>query len=110
MQRLLVRTLVAGIALLAPGAALSADPADVDRLTTYATLLGRAIGCGLQTDQASRDIGGWMDKKFAPGSSDQRTYLPIFMAGVQYHAEQQRNGKSSDTCTEVARVFRSTSW
>lgn len=110
MHSRLVRNLLASVALLAPTAALSADPADVDRLTTYATLLGRAIGCGLETQEASREIGRWMDKRFPPGSSDQKTYLPIFMTGVQYHAEQQRGGHSPDSCSEVARVFGSMQW
>lgn len=110
MVRAIQRGLLVAAAPLLPGVAWSADSADVDRLTTYATLLGRAIGCGLEVQQASREIGRWMDEKFPPGSSDQRTYVPVFVKGVKYHAEQQRGGRSPDSCAEVGRVFNSTQW
>ncbi|SPD76373.1 hypothetical protein PITCH_A920001 [uncultured Desulfobacterium sp.] len=51
-----------------------------------------------------------MDRKFPPGSSDQKIYLPIFMNGVKYHAEQQANGKSPDTCSQVKSTFNKMQW
>ncbi|MEM4725217.1 MAG: hypothetical protein QXP01_09415 [Candidatus Hadarchaeum sp.] len=51
-----------------------------------------------------------MDMKFPPGSRDQKTYLPIFMEGVRYHAQQQKEGKSPDSCAAVLRTFRTMPW
>jgi hypothetical protein len=93
-----------------PTPTLAASKADIDRLTTYAVIIGRAIGCGVDTDDASRRVGAWMDEKFPPGSSDQQIFLPIFMTGVKYHAEQQANGKSPDTCSQVRSTFRKMQW
>lgn len=93
-----------------PSLTLAASKADIDRLTTYTVILGRAIACGVDTDDAMRKVGAWMDKKFPPGSSDQKIYLLIFMEGVKHHAEQQANGKSPDTCSQVRSTFRKMQW
>lgn len=93
-----------------PTPTLAASQADIDRLTTYAVIIGRAIACGVDTDDAMRRVGAWMDVKFPPRSSDQKIYLPIFMEGVKYHAEQQANGKSPDTCSQVRSTFRKMQW
>ena len=89
---------------------LAASSKDVDRLTSYAVILGRGIACGAESAEASRRVGAWMDVKFPPGSQDQKTYLPIFMQGVLYHAQQQKEGKSPDSCTEVLHNFRTMPW
>lgn len=88
----------------------SATPQDIDKLTTYAVILGRAIACGADVSSASGRVGRWMDRVFPPGSADQRTYLPIFMGGTRYHAEQQKLGKSPDSCSSVLRTFSSFPW
>ena len=74
--------------------ALGVSSQDIDRLTTFAVVLGRAVACGADITGASRRVGRWMDVKFPPGSQDQKTYLPIFVNGVEYHAQQQKEGKS----------------
>jgi hypothetical protein len=96
--------------VLANEAALAASAADVDRLTTYAVILGRGVACGAPTHDASSRVGRWMDRTFPPGSQDQKTYLPIFMQGVQYHAQQQKDGKSPDSCATVRRNFGTFPW
>lgn len=83
---------------------------DINALTTYAVIIGRAIACGVNTDYAMRRVGSWMDDKFPPGSADQKTYLPIFISGVKYHATQQKNGESPDTCSQVRSSFSKLSW
>lgn len=83
---------------------------DIDKLTTYAVILGRAIGCGISTEYESKRVGQWLDSKLPPGSAKQKTYLPIFVSGVQYHAEQQASGKSPDTCSQVRRTFNNMVW
>lgn len=83
---------------------------DIDRMTTYATLLGRAIGCGIDVDPEMRRVGRWMDRTFPPGSAKQKTYLPIFMAGIKHHAEEQRAGRSPDSCTTLRREVKAFPW
>jgi hypothetical protein len=94
--------------LMVGQAAEAADPRDVDALTTYAVLLGRAVACGVDTDDASRRVGRWMDKRFTP--EDQKTYLPVFAIGTRYHAQMQKDGKSPDSCAKVRSEFAKIPW
>jgi len=112
MRRVRFCAIVVGIisALADPLNAQAASRADIDRLTSYAVILGRAIACGIDTQEASVQIGKWMDKRFPPGSKDQQTYLPIFIDGVKYHAEQQRAGRSPDSCSQVRHSFSKMKW
>jgi hypothetical protein len=76
-SRMLQPLLLLMLAVVAPSLS-AASSSDVDKLTTYAVVLGRGIGCsapGAQ-DGMSR-VGRWMDRKFPPGSSDQKTYCPF---------------------------------
>jgi len=88
----------------------AATDADIDKLTTYAVVIGRAVACGVDIKPAMKDVGRWMDRRFPPGSSDQQTYLPIFSQGVQYHAQQQADGNSPDSCSSVRRTFDRMVW
>ncbi len=88
----------------------AASNADIDKMTSYATLIGRAIACGVDTTYAMKRVGKWMDRTFPPGSKDQRIYLPIFAGGVKYHAQQQASGNSPDTCSQIKRVFPTVNW
>jgi len=90
--------------------AIGASSTDIDKLTTYAVILGRATACGINTKDASSRVGYWMDRIFPPGSEDQITYLPIFLAGMQHNAEQQASGNSPDDCSAVTRAFNTTPW
>ena len=109
MQRL--KSLVLGtVFFVCSSSVMAASSADIDKLTTYAVILGRAVACGANIDDASRRVGRWMDRTFPPGSSDQKTYLPILMEGMRYHAQQQKEGKSPDSCSAVLRSFNSFPW
>lgn len=88
----------------------AASPKDIDKLTTYAVVLGRAAACGGDIQTPSRRVGAWMDIVFPPGSADQKTYLPIFMEGMRYHAQQQAAGKSPDSCSNVLNTLRGFPW
>ncbi len=89
---------------------MGASDADVDKLTTYAVILGRAAGCGIDTTVATGRVGRWMDRVFPPGSRDQQTYVPIFLEGMRYHAQQQIEGKSPDSCAAVRRSLDGFPW
>ena len=83
---------------------------DIDKLTSYAVILGRACACGIDVGSASRKVGAWIDKKFPPGSSDQMFYLNLFMKGMEHHAKQQSVGNSPDTCSQVRSAFYGMQW
>lgn len=91
------------------GSARSATTdANVDRMTTYAVLLGRAVGCGLDTEAASRRVGAWMDDTF--NVEQRKVYLPIFIFGMTQQAEAQRAGRSPDSCSQVRQQFARVNW
>lgn len=90
--------------------AWSATRADVDKLTTYAVVLGRGVACGADVRDPMARVGRWMDTRFPPGSDDQRTYLPIFIEGVQQHAQQHKDGRSPDGCRTVLKTFSTFPW
>ena len=92
------------------GMAYAASDADIEKLTTYAKILGRGIACGADNDSASRRVAAWIDKRFPPGSSDQTTYLMMFMNATRDAAQQQKNGNSPDTCAEVLHTFATFPW
>jgi len=98
------------LAVLCPQCCFAATSADIDKMTTYAVILGRSTACGVDTSDASRKVGRWLDRKFPPGSRDQQTYLPIFSEGMLYHAKQQQAGKSPDNCQGIRRAYSKMRW
>ena len=90
--------------------AQAASQAELERMSSLALLLGRGIGCNLETKRASAVIGSWFDQTFPPGSSEQERYLPVFAAEVEQHARQQRSGDSPDSCADVANAFYTMRW
>ncbi|PLY57301.1 hypothetical protein HBH1_04393 [Herbaspirillum sp. BH-1] len=90
--------------------AYAATDSDIDKMTTYSVVLGRGVACGLDIKDAMEKVGKWVDIHFSPGSDDQKIYLPVFMEGVKYHAQQQKNGNSPDDCTKVRQIFAGFPW
>jgi hypothetical protein len=78
----------------------------IDRMTTYTTVLGRGIGCGVSgTETASSRFGAWMDSQGLT-----KNYLLVAAAGIKMAAEQQRAGNSPDSCSTVRVQFASFPW
>ena len=85
-----------------------ANTSDIDKLTTYATLIGRGAGCGFNIESEMMSVGRWLDRTF---SADEKSlYLKIFIAGTQYAAEEQAKGKTPDSCSSIRRVLDKTVW
>lgn len=103
-----ILTIVGFLTLALP--VYAASEKDIDKMTTFAVILGLAIGCGIDTAQASKAAGSWFDRRFPPGSKDQKTYLPIFTEGIKMHAQNQASGRSPDTCADVSRQFKLMKW
>lgn len=99
-----------GVLVLMLGTAHAADPANVDKLTTYATMLGRGMGCGIDVKDGSTKVLHWMDQAFPPGSEDQKTYLPVLFMGTKFAMEQQLAGKGPDTCKAVREALNGFPW
>jgi len=103
--------LTAAIIALSTGGAepvYAASDADIDRLTTYATILGRATACGIDVDGPSRRVGRWIDNTFT--GQERAAYLNVFIEGMYWNAQRQASGQSPDTCADVTRVMRTMAW
>ena len=81
---------------------------DIDSLTTYTTILGRATACSINTKKAAERVGKWMDRTFS--SEEKGTYLEIFAIGVSYAAKMQSEGRSPDSCFDVSRTLKGFPW
>ena len=81
---------------------------NIDRMTSYAVLLVRAAGCGMNIDQASRGVGRWFDMAFQ--GNEKAVYLRILADGMTYHAELQSRGQTPDTCSDVHNTFNKMDW
>ncbi len=91
-------------------AAMAASAADLESMSRMALLLGRAVGCGLDTQRAVKAISTWLDQTFPPGSAEQTRYLRTFSADVRRHARQQQSGDSPDSCADVAEALNAVNW
>jgi hypothetical protein len=112
---MLKRRVIAALSCLlldaaAPPGAVAASPEDLESMGRMALLLGRAVGCGLDTRRAVHAISTWLDQTFPPGSADQTRDLQVFGADVRRHAEQQQKGESPDSCAEVADALKAVNW
>ena len=88
--------------------AYAASDQDIDMLTTYTTILGRAAACGIDTKKPGKRVGKWMDRTFSP--EERVTYLKIFAIGVAYAAQMQSEGQSPDSCFDVRRTLDGFPW
>ena len=82
----------------------------IDKLTTYAVILGRATACDINADREFAKVGKWMDSVFPPGTKEQRIYLPIFLEGTKYHMQEQLAGNSPDNCSSIESTFNTFPW
>lgn len=90
------------------GTVNAATESDYDKTTTYAVLLGRAAGCGLDTSYPTKRVGSWIDRTF---KGNDRAFQTIIVAeGMKHNAKEQAAGRSPDTCAAVKRAFNNTRW
>jgi hypothetical protein len=86
------------------------SPEAVDKLTTYAVMLGRATVCvdPAESKPVAARVANWIDRNFH--GEDRAAYLLVFMQGMDMNARAQGEGRSSDSCAVVARQFRLFPW
>lgn len=77
--------------------------AAVDKLTTYSTVIGRAVACGADVKPHMNVIQDWFDNGVP--RKHQNEFNSIFNMGVLYAAKQQMNGDSPDDCSKVKSSF-----
>jgi len=95
--------------ILLPGSIAYAESSrDTDRLTTYAVVLGRCIGCGFDMEDQSRRVGSWLDQTFA--GKERQQMLKIFIIGMEREARAQHEGKSPDSCRALRRSCADFPW
>lgn len=81
----------------------------VDIVTTNATILGRAVGCGISIKEESLMMGEWLKENAQ--KDRHREILLIYMMGLTHNAELQAKGQSPDSCATIKRTMRETrSW
>lgn len=96
--------------MAAPASASDPMYDHIDRVSTYAVLIGRGAACGVDVSEPARRVGVWLDRVAPPGSAAQRTLLPMLTQQGQYHAQQQASGRSPDDCATVARAIARFQW
>jgi hypothetical protein len=57
-----------------------------------------------------QQVSKWFDKRFTKASGDNKRYLPIFAEAITYNAQEQKEGRSPDTCAAVLKVYRDFPW
>jgi len=93
-----------------PTAQSNAPTSDaVNRMTTYATVLGRAIGCNIDVGTETNKVGAWFDREFPLGKS-KPMYLGILAEGMKRNSEMQRQGRSPDSCASIRSQIQSFPW
>lgn len=87
--------------------AYAISDSDMDKMTSYAVMIGRAGACKIDTTDAMGKIARW--SKTALGERDGYV-LAIFAQGVDMAMKQQLNGSSPDSCYTVEKAFRTFPW
>ena len=82
---------------------------DSDRMTTYATALGRAAGCGIEISPQGAQMGRWIRSITAPGR-DEEAMMLAFKVGLVAAEKAQLDGESPDSCSQVRTSYRRFVW
>ena len=94
--------------VLFSGSANAATNQDVNNLTTYAVILGRAVGCGFDADNELKSVGSWIDGTFS--GEEKKAMLGIFVTAMQKEAKSQISGTSPDSCSSVRETMQKINW
>lgn len=81
---------------------------EIDRLTTYATLLGRAAACNVPSAAGAQRVGQWLERR-VPAHQRQQ-WLGVMVGGMHRAAADQQQGRSPDSCAQVRRALAGVAW
>lgn len=73
----------------------------IDRMITFATILGRASGCGFTIDGQMRNLVSWLDQNVSDPAA-RAAYLDTAGLAFDRAALQQRSGTTGDSCLDVS--------
>lgn len=103
---------VALLAALLCGAAVTrsaAEPAsDMDKVTTYAELLGRGISCGFDMKEQTRRVGTWIDHTFT--GQDMGLARKQFVTGMQQGVKKQAAEPAEESCPRLQKTLNEVTW
>jgi hypothetical protein len=80
----------------------------IEILTMYAVVLGRATACGLNTAGLATAASKWLDQTYK--GADREKYMATMLYLTAQQAAEQSEGKSPDTCADVARNMAEMGW
>jgi hypothetical protein len=80
----------------------------MDRLTTYTSVLGRGMGCGIDTQRAQQRVYAWLTATFP--ASEQNMAKQLYLLGIGVALKQQQAGATPDSCQTLAASFSSFPW
>ena len=100
--------LTVGFFTFYPNKGFCASAEDIDRLTTYAILTGRGLGCGYDMQNELSRGGSWMDRTFE--NNEKSALILVFTTGMEQAANEQANGSSPDNCATIRKVIAKTVW
>lgn len=73
----------------------------IDRMTTFATIIGRANGCGFTTSTQTRNLVTWLTQNVSDPTA-REAYLETASIAADLAAAQQRSGATGDSCLDVS--------
>lgn len=82
---------------------------DSNRMSNYITIIGRAIGCGMNTDTELIRVINWLQPKFSD-AQEESMYTLIIAEFLEKNAREQSQGLSPDSCYEVRKQYNLINW
>ena len=109
-SKLLFATLAFVIAGPSSQAYAEAGPSvqDLSRLAYFGNAIGRAVACGIDIKLPILTVGKWLSRSFSKAEQGQLIFLVT--GSIERAAQDQKAGRSPDTCLEITRAFDSIAW
>ena len=78
---------------------------DEDKITSFAAMIGKGMGCGLNTSALGNKAAEYITANTAHGSEARKAALAKVTLGAQLVAEVQRNGGYPESCSSIASAY-----
>lgn len=95
-----IASLTLAAALGLTSSALDGSDQKGELLGVYASILGRAAACDIDTEVDRERVARWIDRN-AADHRERAVRRILFALGLEQHAASQRSGYSIDSCTEI---------
>jgi len=92
-----------------PLAQTAVNPAAIDRISQFATLIGHGSACGMLTSDKENLVLAWIDAHFPEG--DDNSLTRGLLTSIRKTEEQRQiDGETLDSCNEIFRLFEKAQW